>query len=174
MLRHAAASQLSEVVLVLGHQAKRIADEAGYWGQRVVVNPDYADGQSTSLRAGLAAISQDAAAVLFLLGDQPQVRPRTIDALISAFQAGDAPIVVPTYEGIQGHPVLISRALFQDLQLVRGDRGAREVIRAHANAVHQVPVVGPRPSDVDTDEDYAALVARWDASNHDLLSGESR
>src|SRR5215204_2493289 len=82
VVRNAVASELKEVVLVLGHQAKEVQSAVGEWGQRVVVNPDYAEGQSTSLRVGLGAIDPLSEAVVFLLGDQPQVGPDIVDALI--------------------------------------------------------------------------------------------
>ncbi len=173
VLRHAASSSLGEVILVLGHQAELIRPAVGDWGQRVVVNPAYAAGQSTSLRAGLAAINPGAAAALFLLGDQPQVYPRTIDVLIDAFQTHGAPIVVPTYEGVRGHPVLIARALFEDLACVTGDMGARDVIRAHEDAVLRVPMSAALPGDVDTEEDYADLLARWSVTD-DLLPPQNK
>ncbi len=145
----------------------------GDWGQRVVVNPAYAAGQSTSLRAGLAAVNPGAAAALFLLGDQPQVYPRTIDALIDAFQTHGALIVVPTYDGVRGHPVLIARALFEELASVTGDMGARDVIRAHEDAVLRVPMNAALPGDVDNEEDYADLLARWPVED-DLLPPQDK
>ena len=162
VLRNAAASKLDEVVLVLGHEAARIGSAVGDWGQRVVVNPDYAAGQSTSLRAGLAAVDPTADAALILLGDQPQVGPAIIDALIAAYRASGGAIVVPSYGGSQGPPVLFDRTLFPELAAVTGDEGARGVVRARAAEVVAVPVGdGPPPRDVDTEEDYAALVAGW-------------
>ena len=162
VLRSAAASQLDEVVLVLGHEASRIAAAVGEWGQRVVVNPDYAAGQSTSLRAGLGAIDPTAEAALFLLGDQPEVAAPVIDAVIAAYRTSGGPIVVPHYGGQPGNPILFARRLFPALARVAGDEGARGVVRAHATDVVAVPVgEGPPPRDVDTEEDYAALLAAW-------------
>ena len=162
VLDNAAAAGLAEVVLVLGHDAVRIGAAVGDRGQRVVVNPDFADGQSTSLRAGLAALDPAAAAVVVLLGDQPQVGPAVVDALIDAFRGGGGPIVVPCYGGRRGNPILFARGLFPELARVVGDEGARGVVRARAPEVVKVPVGGgPPPADVDTEEDYAALLAAW-------------
>ncbi|MDP9358297.1 MAG: nucleotidyltransferase family protein [Chloroflexota bacterium] len=162
VLRHAALSRLDEVILVLGHDAERIQKAIGDRTQRVILNPDYAAGQSTSLQAGLAAVSPTAAAALFLLGDQPQVLPSTIDALIETFRRHQSPIVLPSYGGVSGNPVLISRSLFDELEGVSGDRGARDVIRAHSGDVLRVPVrCASPPQDVDTEEDYATLLAAW-------------
>ena len=162
VLRNAVASSLDEVILVLGHEAARIEAAVGEWGQRVVVNPDYAAGQSTSLRAGLGAIDPTAAAALVLLGDQPQVGPAVIDAVIEGYRTSGGSIVVPHYGGRPGNPVLFARSRFPELARITGDEGARGVVRAHAGEVVAVPVAaGPPPRDVDNEEDYAALLAAW-------------
>lgn len=161
VLRNAAAAGLDEVVLVLGHEAAAIAGAVGEWGQRVVVNPDYAAGQSSSLKAGLAAIDPSAEAVLFLLGDQPEVGPAIIDAVLEAYRQEPRPIVAPTYGGRIGNPVLFRRDLFPDLARLEGDEGARGLLRARPNDVLRVPVsAGAPPPDVDTEADYRALLAR--------------
>jgi molybdenum cofactor cytidylyltransferase len=164
VLSNAAASALDEVVLVLGHEAAAIAAAVGVRGPRIVVNPDHAAGQSSSLRVGLAAVAPDAEAVVFLLGDQPGVAPATIDAVIAGYRATGGPIVVPAYGGRWGNPILFARPLFPELAGVEGDEGARGVVRAHAaEAVVVAAGEGPPPGDVDTEEDYAALLATWRA-----------
>ena len=159
---HAVASTLDEVILVLGHNAATIAGAVGEQGQRTIVNPDHAAGQSTSVRAGLAALSPDTEAVLFLLGDQPTVTADVIDTLLSAYRADPAPILVPVYGGERGNPVLFGRALFPELRRVSGDEGARAIVRAHAGDVRLIPVPSDQPpQDVDTEEDYQRLLASW-------------
>ena len=175
VLRNAMASSLDEVVLVLGHDATLIAAAVGQWGQRIVVNPDHAAGQSTSLRAGLRAIDPAAEAVVVLLGDQPEVGPAVVDALIEAYHATGGPIVVPAYGGRRGNPVLFARALFPALARVRGDEGARSVVRAHDAAAVSVAVSeGPPPRDVDTEADYAALLAGWPGGSGESPSSTGR
>jgi molybdenum cofactor cytidylyltransferase len=165
VLRHAAAANLDEFILVLGYEAERIAKSVGNLGQRDVVNPDFASGQSTSVRAGLAALSPDSEAAIFLLGDQPQVGPAIIDAVIDAYHRTGGPIVVPTYDGQRGNPVLFAKSLYPDLARLTGDAGARFIVRAHAAKVVAVPVGdGPPPRDVDTEADYTALLASWPKS----------
>jgi molybdenum cofactor cytidylyltransferase len=160
VVHNAVASELNEVVLVLGHQAAEIQTAVGEWGQRVVVNPDYADGQSTSLRVGLGAIDPLSEAVVFLLGDQPQVGPEIIDALIARFRGSGAPIVMPTYGGMPANPVLFASELFPELAVVTGDEGARAVVKRNSARVVRVAVSdGAPPRDVDTDDDYQALLA---------------
>lgn len=168
-LAGALAADLDGVVVVLGHEAAAAQERIDFAGVRVVVNPDYRDGQSTSLRAGVAALPPDADAALFILGDQPLIGPTVHNALIAARRATGAPIVMPTYEGERGNPVLIASDLFPELARVTGDQGARGVIRAHRDAVHEVPIPGPPPTDdLDTEEDYVRLQARYAA----LAQGE--
>lgn len=162
ILRNASASDLDEVVLVLGHEAAPIANAVGEWGQRVVINPVYAEGQSTSVRLGLASVDPTTEAVVFLLGDQPRVGPEIIDAVIQRFLETGGPIVVPTYGGARGNPVLIARELFPALAEVRGDKGARQLLAARRDQIVTTPIAdGALPADVDTEEDYQALLAAW-------------
>ncbi|MGH2533045.1 MAG: nucleotidyltransferase family protein [Thermomicrobiales bacterium] len=162
VLQNAIASDLDEVVLVLGHEAARIANEVGEWGQRVVINLNYAEGQSTSVRLGLSSIDPAAEAVLFLLGDQPHVGPEIINALIQRFRESGARIVQPVYGATRGNPVLFARELFPALAMIRGDKGARDLLQTHRAEIVTVPVSdGPPPLDIDTDDDYQQLLAAW-------------
>ena len=127
----------------------------------IVVNPDYALGQSTSIRAGLAAVSPDAVAAMVLLGDQPGIRAGTIDALLDAWPETGAPIVAPRYRDGIGNPVLFARRVFPELLAVEGDTGAKSVVAAHQRAGNLllVPIDQPAPSDVDTPGDVSELSA---------------
>lgn len=161
-VEHAIASNLDEVVLVLGHEATRIADAVGEWGQRLVINPAYATGQSSSLKVGLSVLDPTTEAVLFLLGDQPGVTTDAIDELIRAFRATGGPIVAAEYGGRIGNPVLFARELFPALAGIKGDEGARSLVQSRSASVVRVPIGnGNPPRDVDTEDDYAALVASW-------------
>lgn len=161
-LANATSSVLDGLLVVLGHEATMIEAQIDFGQARVVLNEAYREGQSTSLRAGLDALSHDTAAALFILGDQPLIGPAVLDALIDAYRRTAAPIVMPTYDGVRGNPVLIARALFPELDRISGDQGARGVIRAHAAEVHDVPIPGPPPTDdLDTQEDYDRLLARY-------------
>jgi molybdenum cofactor cytidylyltransferase len=126
-----------------------------------VFNPDAAAGQSTSVRAGLAALSPNAESAVFILGDQPGVDPKVIDALIDAWRESRAPVVAPRYEDRIGNPILFDRRVFPELVLLEGDTGARPVVRAYEDTgqLQLVPVNGAAPPDVDTEADYAALTA---------------
>lgn len=164
VVRNALASRAREVVLVLGSQAEEIAAAVGELGQRTVINPDFAEGQSTSLKAGVRAIAPNAQGMIVMLGDQPTVTPVLLNRLISAFEATGAYIVQPMYGETPGNPVLIDRDYFPELLEIEGDQGAREVIKAHRRDTYRMPWPDePPPGDVDTEEAYQAMLVRWES-----------
>jgi molybdenum cofactor cytidylyltransferase len=92
-----------------------------------VYNPDWTEGQSTSMQAGLAALPEDIDSMLFLLSDQPQIGPNLIRQLLARFAAQRQPITAPRVRGQRANPVLFSREAFDALRQVAGDRGGRAV-----------------------------------------------
>jgi molybdenum cofactor cytidylyltransferase len=151
------ATAPDETVVVLGRDAEAIAQTLSGLPVRTVVNPRYAEGQSTSLRAGLDALGPDTVAAVVALGDQPSQDPGVIRRLIAAFHATARPIVVPVYRNGRGNPVLFAAALFDELRAVTGDRGGRDVIARDPARVAEVAVDMPMPADVDTPADYEAV-----------------
>ena len=151
---------LDDVVVVLGAEADLVAAALDGLGARRVINPRYADGQSTSLRAGLDALSPDAEAVVVALGDQPLPDPGLIGRMIAALRASGRPIVVPRYRDGRGNPVLFAAALFDELRAITGDQGGRTVIARDPSRVAEVTVDAAMPPDVDTPADYAAFLGR--------------
>jgi len=155
------ASQAKPVIVVTGHQRERVERALAGLPVKLVHNGDFADGLSTSLKAGITAVPADADGAIVTLGDMPQVNARLIDRLIAAFdpQRG-ALVVVPTLGGKRGNPVLWSRRFFPDLMALDGDVGARHLIGAYAEAVTEVPVEDAAAlTDVDTPEALTALRA---------------
>ncbi len=145
-------SKARPLVVVTGHQHERV--QAALQGLDVTIahNPDFAEGLSTSLKCGLSALPENVDAALVLLADMPRVDAPLIDALVGAFDpARAALVVVPTFGGKRGNPVLWSRRFFADLMALQGDVGARHLIGSHAEAVTEVPVDGNAAlTDVDT------------------------
>ena len=161
LVRHLAevalASRLDEVLVVVGHQADEVAAAVADLPVRVVLNPRYAHGQSTSLSAGVAALPGHVAGALIVLADQPLLTTAVIDAIVGAFRSSAAPIVAACAGDRRGNPVLFVRALFPELLAGSGDEGARRVIAAHREHLHCVEVDAAIFEDVDTPEAYAAL-----------------
>ena len=104
----ALASRAAPTVVVVGHDAARVRDAVAGSPVTVVTNHRYAEGMSTSLRTGVAALDDDVRAALFLLGDQPFVTPELLDRLIARFVATRAPIVRPAVDGRPTTPVSVS------------------------------------------------------------------
>jgi molybdenum cofactor cytidylyltransferase len=131
----------------------------------IVENPDFAQGQSTSLRSGILALDDTVEAVLVLLADQPFVTASTLDRLISSWHEQRAPIIVPVYQGQRGHPVLFARSVFAELLAITGDQGARHVIQAYRDQVRCIEFAESLAlADIDTPEDYRALQTQTRAS----------
>jgi molybdenum cofactor cytidylyltransferase len=160
-LRHVLASSLDRVLVVVGHEADAIRDAVADLPVDVILNPDATLGQSTSVRAGLAALTPETEAALFILGDQPGIDPKVIDALSAAWRASRAPVVAPRYENGMGNPILFDQRVFPELATLAGDTGARPVVRAYraSGELLLIPIAGSAPPDVDTEADYAALIA---------------
>jgi molybdenum cofactor cytidylyltransferase len=114
---------------------------------------------AASIRAGLAAVSARADAVVILLADMPEVGPREIDRLIAAFDPEEGREIcrAVSADGTPGHPVLFGRRFFETLAGLSGDRGARELLQEAAEFVTEVPTAGQAALvDLDTPEDWAA------------------
>jgi len=132
---------------------------------RLIHNPDFVQGLGTSLKAGIAAVPPEADGAIVCLGDMPRVDAGLINRLIDAFDPDrGALVIVPTFEGKRGNPVLWSRRLFPDLMAIEGDVGARHVIGRYGEAVVEVPVEGEAALvDVDTPEALRGVRAEMEA-----------
>ena len=132
----ALASRAISVVVVTGYQAEEVRQALG--GRSVIWahNPDYGTGMAGSLRIGLAAVPDRAQAAVICLGDMPGVGYRLLDRLIDAYGSGDTgSIIVPMVGGQRGNPVLWDRRYFTEMATLTGDKGARQMIESHADAV---------------------------------------
>jgi molybdenum cofactor cytidylyltransferase len=155
----ALASRASPVVVVTGHERAKIETALQGLDVRLVHNPDYAQGLSTSVKAGLAALPSEAEAAIVCLGDMPQVTSALIDRLIAAFDPDrNALVAVPTFGGKRGNPVLWSRRFFPELTALEGDVGARHLIGTYQEAVTEVPVENAAAMvDIDTPDALLAV-----------------
>jgi molybdenum cofactor cytidylyltransferase len=154
----ASGTEADEIVVVLGHDAARIQAFVHLPERaRTVVNETYEAGQASSLRAGLAAVAPDAEAALVVLGDQPTVAPASYRTVLAEWRRTGADVVRPRYEGVPGHPVVISRGCFEAFAKLEGDTGARALLDDGDIRVREVNLAGPPPVDIDTRGDYEAL-----------------
>lgn len=155
------AARLDEIVIVLGAAAEAIREQlpAELLGEaRVLVNPEYETGMASSLQAGLAALGSDVEAALIVLGDQPFVRPSTLDRIVEEYRRTWAEIVIPMHEGARGNPVLLDRSVFAKAMTLEGDVGCRAIFAKHREGVVYVDVEDPGVLlDIDSREDYERL-----------------
>jgi molybdenum cofactor cytidylyltransferase len=156
--QHALAAQLDRVLVVVGAAGDTVAAALADLPVELVENPAYAEGQSTSLRAGIAALTPDVGAALVLLGDQPFVSPEIMMRIVEEWRASGTAIVAPVYRGQRGNPVLFARAVFSELLAIEGDQGARAILAADPARVQKVLFDDDQPlADIDTPADYARL-----------------
>lgn len=161
-----------EVVVVVGHEAEAVEASVTSRGltPRFVLNPNYREGQLSSLLAGVdAAEALGAEALLLTLVDVPLVAADTVERVVARYVETRAPIVRPVGEenGVRGarhgHPVLIARPLFNEIRAASPETGAKPVVRRHVSAQGSVDVDDEGAFlDVDTPEDYQRLLRRSD------------
>lgn len=160
LVRHAAnalGKVVDEVIVVVGSEVEAVTRALDGVDARIVENPDWARGLSTSLRLGLAFVPTRADAVLVALGDEPSVEPSVSRAVIAAWRETRRPIAVARYEGATGHPALFDRSVFAELETLEGDVGAKRVINQSVERVAYVDVAAEAPLDVDEPEDLQRL-----------------
>ncbi len=155
VLENVRSSLVYEVVLVLGHAAEKIKERISTENLTVVNNDSYQQGMGTSLRAGLAALSPAVDAALIVLADQPFIRPQTLDLLMDQYKRSSAQIVIPTYKGFRGNPVLLDRSVFPEVMALTGDIGCRAIFGNHLEGIVKQPVedIGIL-LDLDSKEDF--------------------
>ena len=171
MVRHAIESAsdggCQQVVVV--YSASEVKDAVGDAAE-LVHNPDAHTGMASSLKAGLRALRPEIEAAAVLLGDQPLVGSRTIAALLRAWRReGSRPAVAVSKKGDTDEsppgrrpvhwtpPVVLAREMWEDLNALEGDAGARQILDGHPELLDTVPAPG-RPDDIDTPEDYAKIL----------------
>jgi len=158
-LAAACESQLDEVLVVLGAHADDIRRSVRLGRARVVINPDYAEGMSTSLKAGIAALGINVARVVVILGDQPDITAEVVDRLLETQAASGLPAAALSFDGLLHPPVVLARELWSDIEALEGDVGCRALVRGHPELVAAVAADRPggHPIDIDTREDFERL-----------------
>ena len=148
---------LDPVVVVTGSAAEKIRAALAGFHVRLIHNPAWKAGQSTSVRAGILALPDKVDAALFLLGDQPFILPELIRALVKKYLETRPSILAPFVGDRRANPVLFDRSMFGALRALQGDAGGRSLFKDHP------PEPMPWPDerlllDIDTPDDYRSLV----------------
>jgi molybdenum cofactor cytidylyltransferase len=159
VVRRVEASLLDDVVVVVGHEAEAIRRNVVLQRARFVEAPDFHEGCTSSIRAGLEALHPRSEAVVLILGDQPGIERETIAAVVEGWRYMQTPVVRVSYRGRSGHPMLFTKALFGQLKALHGDKGVWKLCDAHPAWVREIEVDRPFPGDVNTWEDYAKLTS---------------
>jgi molybdenum cofactor cytidylyltransferase len=151
-------SAVSETIVVLGYKGEEIRKTIARKPIKIAINPDYQQGMSTSIIAGLKQVDKRARAVLIALGDQPFVNSQTITSLVEAFIANNRGILIPVYQGRRGNPVIFAIKYKGELLNLKGDVGGREIIKLHPDDVLEVAVNCEGVLlDIDTMENYTPI-----------------
>ena len=146
-----------QLLVALGGASAGVREGVDLTGAEVVVNEAYGTGCSSSIAAALGAVDDRCDVLVLLLGDQPGVTPATVAALLAG--RGDAPLAVCAYDDGRGHPFAFGRELFAELSALHGDKAVWKLLDRMATDIAEVGVPGPVPLDVDTWDDYQAVLA---------------
>lgn len=156
------ANGLDEVVVVLGRAADEIRNRVDFGGAKIIENPVFGEGCASSYRAGIGALDASSEAIMIILGDQPGVDPETINQVAEAWRQSDGQIMLTSYRGRKGHPMIFARPLFDKLVGLHGDKAAWKIVDANLHLVREVALDRPFPEDIDTQEDFLRVRAAED------------
>jgi len=152
-------SAVNEVIVVVGYKAEDVIKTIAAKPIKLAINPDYEQGMSTSIIAGLNLVHGRVQGVMLALGDQPLVNSQTINSLIEEFYNHEKGIAVPTYQGKRGHPIIFAIKYKEQLLKLKGDMGGRQIIKDHPDDILEVAVNSESiVADFDTTDDYQAYV----------------
>jgi CTP:molybdopterin cytidylyltransferase MocA len=152
------AGGVEEVVVVLGHRAEELRQRLATRPVRFAYNTDAESEMGVSIARGVEQIPPNATAVLIALADQPAIPSNIINVLIEERDRTGAPLIIPTYEGRGGHPVLIDLSFRDALATLNSQRGLRGLFETHKASILRLPVASPYiVRDMDTWDDYRAL-----------------
>ena len=152
----ARACGFDQLLVALGAASGHVRSSVNLETVEVIENPEYSTGCGSSIGAALPAVDDRADGLVLLLGDQPGISPSAVARLT---EDGTAPMAVCRYDNGLGHPMWFSRDMFAELSQLHGDKAVWKMLHSGRYDVREVPMVGSVPVDVDTWQDYEALVA---------------
>jgi molybdenum cofactor cytidylyltransferase len=166
------ASDIDEVIVVLGHETERMRDQlersiglankaAPEKPVRLVQNLDFQKGLSTSVRTGVEAVSRQANGIMIYLADQPLLEPEDVNRIVAGFAAAkevNKSIVVPFFRGERGNPVILDASLRDSILGIVGDVGCKGVIKRYPEKVYAIEMENDHVvRDVDNVQAYKRL-----------------
>lgn len=153
------ASRVDEVIVVTGFRELAVRQAIGSRPVKFAHNREYRSGMASSIKRGVEALFEGARACVLSLVDQPQIGAEVINRVIESYQAAPTKIVIPTYEGRNGHPILLDLSLKEAILAMDPEKGLRNVIRAHSNEILRVEVSDPAVlEDCDSPDDYKRIL----------------
>jgi molybdenum cofactor cytidylyltransferase len=155
--RRALAGGLSPLLVVLGHQAEQARQQLDGLACRAVINTEYDQGITASLKAGVSALPSEAAAAMVMLADMPMVSAEMIAEMVARYRATRAPLVISDYEGVNAPPMLYDRCLFAELLAMTGGGCGREVVKRHRAEAEVLAWPAAALVDLDLPEDYKRM-----------------
>lgn len=153
------ASRVGEVIVVTGHRESEVCRAIGDRRVRFAHNPEYQSGMASSIIRGVEAVSQNARACVLALVDQPWIDASVINRIIETYEKAQTLLVVPTYEGKNGHPILLDISLKEEILRMDPARGLRQVVGAHLREIAHVGAADRGVlEDCDLPEDYERIL----------------
>jgi molybdenum cofactor cytidylyltransferase len=156
VLQTARQCGFDQLLCVIGGASDEVRRRVDLAGAQVVDNPQFGEGCSSSIAAALSAVDSRCELLVLMLGDQPGVTVAMVAALLAG--RGDAPLAACAYRDGRGHPLAFGRSMLHELAALHGDKGVWKLLDRHARDVADVPVDAPIPLDVDTWDDYRAVL----------------
>lgn len=165
----AIASKAGKTLVVLGSNKAELQEKLYETKAELVENRNFADGMLSSVRCGINAISSSAGAAIILLGDQPMVKTEVIDLLIAKYRKSGGKIIVPTFAGKRGHPLLVDLKYRDEINQLDGGIGLRELLNNHPEEIVELEVISDEIlKDIDTPDDYQKeikLLTKYESKN---------
>lgn len=152
-------SKVDEVIVVLGWEADKIQEALSDLPCRLILNKNYEKGQSRSIKIGLREVGEATQAVLVLPGDVAKIDPQSINLVLDAYNRFHNPIIIASHEGRQGHPILLAKRLFDEIEKINEETyGLKSVVRKHESEVRLVETGSENVlQDFDTPDDLKRL-----------------
>lgn len=160
-------SEVDEIIVVVGYEAQKIRDRLQTRKIKIIDNPNFQSGMTTSIHAGVKAAG-DTDAFMICLSDLPFIESieynRLVQSFKKAYDSNDKPIIVPTYDGQRGNPVIFSVYYKSEILTHKGKKGCRGVVKHNSQHVNEVSMSKHILKDIDTIEDYNKLLTETSIS----------